>query len=510
MRGLLLLSLVLCAALPLAADEMYEAAKAQELRMTHAIKAALKAYVFVGGGGSGVLISADGFILTNDHVAGGAHKWRVRTSDGVLRHARLVGTDPYGDVALLKIDGAERLPFLRMGDADKLKSGQPVIAIGNPFGLSNVDERPTVTVGVVSALHRFNLSRYSDAIMTDASLNPGNSGGPLVTMDGRLVGINGQIRTRFEVRSNTGIGYAISINQIQNFLPALKAAGGGFVKHGHIPGLVPTRPESLMRPPQVVLVREGSLADKAGFKRGDRLIAIGSKQVLTTNRFYGVMLTYPGGTKIEVTVRRAGKLVIVPVVLKPLRVPGDADLGVSFLKVGASAHKMRVDQVAQNSPAATAGLQVGDRLISMTGVPIGEIPPALLETYMASQFAAFSGTGSLVELTVLRAGKQKQLVLKIPRGNRRIGFTMGKVPKTQAKVNPLTIKLVKEGSMAEKAGLLAGDVLLGINDVQVKQVEEFSKLLQQREPGEVAEVAVRRNGKVKVFRVTLGLKRELP
>ncbi len=509
-RPVVFLALVLALASPaIAEDDLLRAARAEERRLTQAIQSALKAFVFVGGGGSGVLISPDGFILTNDHVAGGAHKWRVRTSDGALRYARLVGTDPFGDVALLKIDGVKALPYLEMGDADKLKTGQPVLAIGNPFALSNMDEKPTVTIGVVSALHRYNRSRYTDAIMTDAALNPGNSGGPLITMNGLLVGINGQIRTRFEVRSNTGIGYAITTNQIQNFLPVLKKARGGFVKHGYIPGLAVSSPDSLVRPPRVGGVDKKSLAEKVGFKKGDRLLAINGRETKTTNRFYGLMLTFPAGKRISVTVERDGGRLEIPVSLDPVPIPGEPDLGVSFLKVGAAANSLVVNKVVADSQAAKAGLKVGDRLISMAGVEIGDAPPGMLRTYLAGQFKAHALTGSLVELTVFRAGVQKQLVLDIPQGNKVIGFSMGPTDDAK-KVDPLTIAVVNEGSLAARAGLKVGDLVLGIDDEQANNLEGYQKLLSKHRPGDPVEVAIRRGGKVKVLVVILGMKREMP
>lgn len=496
----------------LADSAALEAARADQQRRVQAIKAALKAYVFVGGGGSGVLISEDGYILTNDHVAGGQHRWRVRTSDGVLRHALLIGTDPFGDLALLKVEGAKNLPFLRFGDSDKLKVGQPVIAIGNPFALSNIDERPTVTVGVVSALHRYNQNRYTDAIMTDAPLNPGNSGGPLITMDGRLVGINGQIRTRFEVRSNTGIGYAISINQVKNFLPALKQAKGGFVRHGYIPGIAPSRPESTLRPPRVMLVQPGSLAAKAGFKVGDRLLEIDGRPLKTTNRFFGLMLTYVGGTRIEVTVLRGEKRVKLPVKLEPLPIPGRADLGVSFLDVAGSA-SLVVNKVTEGSAAAKAGIQVGDRLVSMTGIPLSVFKPEQLAEILRRQFRAFARTGALVEVTVLRGKKPEQLVLEIARvsGEPQIGFSLGKVSgQEMAKVHPLTISEVQAGSMAAKAGLRPGDVIQGMDDKQAATVKEFEALVSKHRPGDEVELAFKRNGTLKVAKVRLGMKREMP
>src|SRR5713101_2916592 len=183
------------------------------------------------GGGSGVLVDKDGYALTNFHVVEGAGPvMQCGLPDGVLYDAALVGLDKVGDVALIKLlpqKKGQDFPFAVLGDSDKVKAGDWCMAMGNPFLLAT-DFNPTVTFGLVSGVHRYQypagtLLEYTDCIQVDASINPGNSGGPLFNMDGELIGINGRGSFEKRGRVNSGVGYAISINQIKNFMGQLKA-----------------------------------------------------------------------------------------------------------------------------------------------------------------------------------------------------------------------------------------------------------------------------------------------
>ena len=169
--GLLHALLACCASLALSAGEA-----ADEIVLRQLAERLARAYVFIGGG-SGVLISADGLMLTNHHVAGASRRWQVRVGTQ-LYQADVLGSDPRGDIMLLQLRAARDLPFIAFADSDALVVGQRVIALGNPFGTAEATGEPTVTTGIISALHRFQGS-YSDAIQTDAPINPGNSGGPL-------------------------------------------------------------------------------------------------------------------------------------------------------------------------------------------------------------------------------------------------------------------------------------------------------------------------------------------
>ena len=271
------------------------------------------AYVFIGGG-SGVVVSSDGYIITNYHVAGKGKKWTVRLTGGKKYTADVVGFDPRGDICLLKIRDGKNLPYVRFGDSDKLAVGQYVIAVGNPFLLGNENWEPTVTLGIVSLIHRY-FESYNDAIQTDARINPGNSGGPLITLDGELVGINGMINVRFFNRVNTGVGYAIPSNQIKRFMKTLKQAKGGRDYHGYVEGLPKTetgnnRFDNRGESGDGVLVAgvtEGPPADKAGFLPGDIITDIESYRIFNTKRFHGAIATYPTGEKIKVKIKRKEK-----------------------------------------------------------------------------------------------------------------------------------------------------------------------------------------------------------
>lgn len=183
----------------------------------------------VRGLGSGFIISDDGYILTNDHVVGNATKISVSLTTGERLDAQLIGTDPVSDIALLKID-KKGLPYVKFGNSDELIIGEWVIALGNPFGLFEINDKPTVTVGVVSATNMKvsadNKRVYKDMVQTDASINSGNSGGPLINANGEVIGINTIIFTGSSYSSGSiGVGFAISINRVIKIMEELKKYG---------------------------------------------------------------------------------------------------------------------------------------------------------------------------------------------------------------------------------------------------------------------------------------------
>ena len=176
--------------------------------------------------GSGFLISPDGYILTNDHVAGNATQITVTMTNGEKHEAKLIGSDMLSDIALLKIEG-EGLPYLPLGNSEDVIIGEWVIALGNPFGLFEINDKPTVTVGVVSATE-MNLRAqegrvYRGMIQTDAAINSGNSGGPLINSLGEVIGVNAVIYTPNQ--GSIGLGFAIPINRVKTILDALKRNG---------------------------------------------------------------------------------------------------------------------------------------------------------------------------------------------------------------------------------------------------------------------------------------------
>jgi serine protease Do len=183
----------------------------------------------VRGLGSGYIISQDGYILTNDHVAGNATKISVTLTTGETVSAKLIGSDPNTDVALLKIDKGN-LPYLTLGNSDDVIIGEWAIALGNPFGLFEINDKPSVTVGVVSATNMKVAAdgrrSYINMIQTDASINAGNSGGPLVNVDGEVIGMNTIIYTGGNGSNGSiGVGFAISINRVRKIMEDLKANG---------------------------------------------------------------------------------------------------------------------------------------------------------------------------------------------------------------------------------------------------------------------------------------------
>lgn len=263
--------------------------------------------------GSGVIISSDGYILTNNHVVSGADKVEVRLSDNRAFAAHIIGTDPKSDVAVIKID-ARGLPYLPVGDSSKLRIGTFVLAVGNPFGLGQ-----TVTLGIVSALGRSGLgiTDYENFIQTDAAINPGNSGGALVNMRGELVGINTSILSRSG--GNIGIGFAIPADfaiSIKNSLVRYgKVIRGWFgvtaqdIDAGLARSLKMTSPRGII----VVDVAKGSPAANAGIVRGDVITAINGRVVQNSISMRFMVSEVLPGTKAKVTIIRKGREIVIPV-----------------------------------------------------------------------------------------------------------------------------------------------------------------------------------------------------
>ena len=336
-----------------------------ETSLAATIKKFIPAYVFIGGG-SGVVISPDGLMVTNDHVATDSKKWPVRIGPKIYQ-ANVLGTDPVGDITLLQIVGAKDLPFVEFADSDKLFVGQQVIAIGNPFATAEIAGEPTVTEGIISAVHCFQ-GAYSDAIQTDAPINPGNSGGPLLTLDGKLAGINGRINTRYGAKANTGIGIAIPALQIQRFLPQLKIANGGRVYHGMIRGVVGEgeENETMQNGAEVKDVRAGTLAEKIGLLKGDRITGIDNYKLFNFARYLGVVGTYPGGTELSLKVDRGGVAKVLKATLETLN-PGS--LGMEFKRPRSPSDSLVVDQVHAKLCAECAGVKPGDTIVEWNGKP---------------------------------------------------------------------------------------------------------------------------------------------
>jgi Do/DeqQ family serine protease len=257
--------------------------------------------------GSGVIVSENGYILTNNHVVKGADEIKVILYDKREFKGKIVGTDPRTDLAVVKIN-AKNLPVLRLGDSNKLKTGDIVIAIGNPFGLNQ-----TITMGIVSAVGRQNigLADFEDFIQTDAAINPGNSGGALVNSDAELVGINTAI---FSTSGGyMGIGFAIPSDMAKTVMDSI-------IKHGKvirgwmgvsIQNLTKELAKSLgIKETEGALisgVEKDSPADKSGFKRGDLVIALDGKKVADSTSLRNMVASSAPGTKVDVKIVRDGK-----------------------------------------------------------------------------------------------------------------------------------------------------------------------------------------------------------
>ncbi len=257
--------------------------------------------------GSGVIVSSDGYILTNNHVVPRAGKLTVILSDDRKYEASVVGTDPQSDVAVLKID-ADGLPAAELGDSDSVKVGQWVIAVGNPFQLMH-----TITAGIISAKGRsqLGLADYEDFIQTDAAINPGNSGGALADLDGRVIGISTAINS--PTGGNVGIGFAIPVNMAKNVMETLISQGR--VVRGYM-GILPQDIDESLAAALRLKSTKGSLvgdvtaggpADKAGIRRGDVIIAFDGRKVEDSNDLRNMAAQAKPETHVKVTLIRDGK-----------------------------------------------------------------------------------------------------------------------------------------------------------------------------------------------------------
>ena len=265
--------------------------------------------------GSGVIVASDGYVLTNNHVIEGADDIQLVLNDGRRIDAKLRGSDPETDLAVLKADVTD-LPAITLGSLDRVQVGDPVLAIGNPFGFGN-----TVTFGIVSALGRTSLgiNRYEDFIQTDAAINPGNSGGALVDTRGNLIGINSTIYSRSG--GSLGIGFAIPVTLAKDVLAQIIERGevtrGWFgVEPQDVDGEI-ARALALERPEGVLIrsVQRGGPADRAGVQVRDVVIDIEGRPTRNTPALLSRIAALPPGSNAKVTLMRDGKPVALEVVV---------------------------------------------------------------------------------------------------------------------------------------------------------------------------------------------------
>lgn len=259
-----------------------------------------------GGGGSGVLITPDGYALTNYHVSSacGDHM-RCGLNDGNVYDAVIVGVDATGDVSLIKLLGREDFPTAPLANSDTVRVGQWVFAAGNPFVLAS-NLQPTVTLGIVSGVNRYQypagtLLEYADCIQTDAAINPGNSGGPLFNFNSEVIGINGRCSFEKRGRVNVGVGYAISANQIKHFMGMLRS--GRLVDHATLAATVSTDESGKVL---ISNILNSSDAYRRGLRYGDEVLTFADRQVNTTNDFKNILGTLPKDWRVPISFRRSG------------------------------------------------------------------------------------------------------------------------------------------------------------------------------------------------------------
>ncbi len=363
-------------------------------RLPELAVAAQEAFVFIAGG-SGAIISADGYIITNNHVVGSSGSYGVALVDGRQFRARVVGRDRRGDLALLKIENIHNLPYYRIGDSTSLKIGEECLVVGNPLSLGQNDKVPSFSAGVISAVHQFRKG-YNDAIVVDAPINPGNSGGPLLNMRGELIGINGMTQTHMGLRSNTGMGYAIPASQVQIWLPFLKAADGGNVFHGRISGFELAEGDGKVK---IRKVYPGSDAAASGFRDGDTLLKLMGEPVTNIARFNSIQGAYPAGTTLNAEVMSAdGQQRRLEFELAPLR-PWKQSFLLARPKSGD--RYPIISQVIAGTTAYNAGLRSGDNILAINNSPV-----RIQAINQVSRFFSNLCAGDVVELRVERDGSQ--------------------------------------------------------------------------------------------------------
>lgn len=359
------------------------------------------------GLGSGVIIDADGYILTNEHVISGADKIKVTLSDGREFKGEVKGSDMRSDLAVIKID-AKNLPAIPLGDSDKLKIGQWVVAVGNPFAFIMQSPEPTVTVGVISALHRSlgrTMSRerdYNDVIQTDAAINPGNSGGPLVNLKGEVVGINVAI---FSTSGGyQGVGFAIPVNNAKKILSKLIA--GKKILYGWLGVTVQDLNDDMAKyfglPNKngvlVAGVLDAGPAQKAGIKDGDIITRFEDKPINNTRELISVVSSTEVGRKIKVALLRDKKEMTLNV------------------EIGERPREIEKEEYAKEEPGAWRGLIVQ------------ELNPDLAKKFNI---------------------EDKSGVMAVD---------------------------LEQGSAADEAGIIPGDLILEINKQPVKSMSDYQRL----------------------------------
>jgi len=381
--------------------------------------------------GSGVIVTTDGYILTNNHVVHGAQKLTVVLGSHKKYRAKVIGTDPQTDMAVIKID-ARNLPAATLGNSDSVRVGEWVIAVGNPFQLMH-----TVTAGIISAKGRSSvgLADYEDFIQTDASINPGNSGGALANLDGKVIGINTAISS--PSGGNVGIGFAIPINMAREVMDQLMATGK--VTRGYLGVNIQDIDADLAKAMKlkgtngalVAGVQKGGAADRAGIQRGDVIIELDGKKVRNSTELRNQVAQTKPGTAVKITLLRDGhqKRVTVTLAERPqnlasaAQTQGESQQQTSGRKLGLAVqtltpdiaqqlgyqndHGVVVTAVAPGSPAEDAGIQVGDLIKKVSHGNVNTIAGF-------NKLVARLKSGETAALLVRRGGTTFFLAIQIP------------------------------------------------------------------------------------------------
>jgi serine protease Do len=361
------------------------------------------------GLGSGVVITKDGYILTNNHVVDGAKEVKVTLTDGREFTAKVIGRDPKTDIAVVKID-ADSLPVVPLADSSNVKVGDVVLAVGNPFGVGQ-----TVTEGIVSAKNRGNMGieDYEDFIQTDAAINPGNSGGALVDIDGRLIGINTAILS--DSGGSQGVGFAVPSDLARTVMESL--VKNGHVTRGYIGVMIQNVTPALaqefnLKAPTGALIGDvvaNGPADQAGLKDGDVVTEFNGQKITDSRQLQLAVAETSPGSKVTVKILRDGDSKTLEVTVKQLPGTGSvADAGsqngndtgtLNGIGVGDldpqtraqfhipdTVHGAVVTQVEPGSAAAEAGLKTGDVIESINRQPVKNADDAVqLTTNTASK-----------------------------------------------------------------------------------------------------------------------------
>ena len=343
------------------------------------------------GLGSGMIMDAQGHILTNNHVVAGANEIQVLLSDGQYYPAKLVGTDPKTDLAVIQIKADENLPFVTFGDSDEMKVGNWVVAIGAPQGLDQ-----TVTQGIISAKHRRGIldpSSYQDYLQTDAAINPGNSGGPLLNLQGKVIGVNAAIVS--ESGGFEGIGFAIPSNMAVHIADAL--IKNGKVERGWLgvsirdltPGLQKSMKLNVSKGALIAEVVKGGPADEAGLQKNDVVTAYQGKEIPDASSLQNQVANTSIGQEITLTVFRKGKSRDVKVTIgnlqdevKKLAASLNKRLGVVVRSVTEKEgqkyglHESKGVAITSLQPdgiLGKAGFEVNDIILGINGQPVSDV-----------------------------------------------------------------------------------------------------------------------------------------